>query len=193
MLDAPVLVLDKSYLPVKIITVREAILLLFSENQKALILDPTYQTYSIDEWIEYSLQVSGSVDIPVIRSARINLVVPEVIILPSYQRDLAHAKKLRYSRLGVLRRDKLTCQYCGQIFHKRDLTVDHIIPKSLGGKPSWLNIVTACKPCNWKKSNKTLAQSGMKLLNKPRIPSWRENLDLPAQLQSEIWESLLDK
>ena len=79
-------------------------------------------------------------------------------------------KKFRLvQQKNILRRDNYTCQYCGDRNHP--LTIDHIIPKSRGGKTSWANIVVACKPCNLNKGSRTAAEAGMKIINKPSRPS----------------------
>lgn len=76
----------------------------------------------------------------------------------------------RYSRTGVLRRDKHCCAYCG----KAATTIDHIIPRSKGGESSWLNTVAACRKCNERKANKTLKQAGMVLLFEPYVPAFMQ-------------------
>lgn len=81
------------------------------------------------------------------------------------------ATKLNFSRKLVLRRDKYTCCYCGQIYSSNKLTIDHIIPKSAGGVNSFTNCVTACLLCNRKKANKTLEEVGMRLLHPPTAPN----------------------
>lgn len=187
-LDSPVLILDKNYHPVKIAPAKIAVMLLFSE--KALVLDSSYTTYTIDEWITYSSMVEQD-KLPVLRSSRVNLIVPEVVVLPNYIRKPSHGKRLRYSRMSIFRRDNFCCQYCGQEFTRPELTVDHIIPRSKGGRSTWLNIVTACRPCNWAKADRTPEEAKMKLLSQPRIPTWRDSVELPAGLRKEIWENFL--
>lgn len=81
-----------------------------------------------------------------------------------------NATKLIYSKKLVLRRDQYRCTYCGHRYQPNKLTVDHIIPKSLGGKNSFLNCTTACLECNAKKSNKKLDEANMVLLKKPFVP-----------------------
>lgn len=76
-----------------------------------------------------------------------------------------------WSRAGVIRRDKGHCGYCGADSGK---TVDHILPTSRGGKNTWTNTVACCDPCNQKKGNATLAESGMKLRFKPMQPTWQD-------------------
>jgi 5-methylcytosine-specific restriction endonuclease McrA len=187
-LDSPVLILDKNYHPVKITTGKLAVMLLFSE--KALVLDSSYNTYTIDEWIEYSTLVDQD-QLPILRSSKVNLIVPEVIVLPHYVRKAHHGKRLKYSRMSIFRRDNFQCQYCGVGFTRQELTVDHILPRAQGGKSTWLNIVAACKPCNWKKADRTPEQAGMKLLNQPKIPTWRDSVEMPAGLKKELWDSFL--
>jgi 5-methylcytosine-specific restriction endonuclease McrA len=76
--------------------------------------------------------------------------------------------EVKLTRREVFRRDKYTCQYCG--VKNTDLTIDHILPRHLGGKQSWENIVTACAACNHKKGGRTLDKSGMRLRNSPSAP-----------------------
>lgn len=103
-----------------------------------------------------------------IRSPNFSIKLPSVIALKEYvtsKRDPA------FTRFNVFLRDKCTCQYCGIKKKINDLTFDHIIPRSQGGKTNWLNVVSACKSCNFKKGNKSLNNSGMKLKCNPFIPN----------------------
>lgn len=75
------------------------------------------------------------------------------------------------NRRNIIKRDKYTCQYCGRILGKKEYTVDHIIPRSKGGKNTWENLVTSCRKCNFKKANKTLNETNMKLLKEPKQPT----------------------
>jgi hypothetical protein len=74
------------------------------------------------------------------------------------------------SRSGIFRRDNNTCQYCGKVFAESSLTIDHVVPKSSGGKFSWSNAVTSCFSCNSKKADKPLEKSSLVLLNIPKPP-----------------------
>lgn len=181
------LILDKNYQPIKILTGKDAIVLLFTD--KAYVLDSSYTKYSLDEWIEYSENISDE-ELPTIRSTNFNFIVPEVMILPHYTRKHTHNRKMKYSRPSVFKRDKYTCQYCGKTYKKNELTVDHIVPRAQGGKSSWMNITTACKPCNSKKADKTLEESGMKLLNQPRVPTWKDTLENIPDGKS-MWSNFL--
>lgn len=82
--------------------------------------------------------------------------------------------RVPFKKIGVLKRDKFTCAYCGLKNAKKVTTVDHIIPKSRGGQLSWNNLVAACKPCNGKKANRTPKEAGMPLRFVPRTLSFDE-------------------
>jgi hypothetical protein len=82
------------------------------------------------------------------------------------------------SNKTLFRRDQNICAYCGNMFPTEKLTRDHIIPKSLGGKDIWTNVVTACKPCNHRKGSKTLEQTNLELLYVPYVPNRAEHLIL---------------
>lgn len=97
-------------------------------------------------------------------------------VLPSIVRLKKHFYRRTYintnfSRNEMIQRDNSTCQYCGLFLPLKEVTVDHVVPKFLGGKTSYTNCVTCCKACNSKKANKTLEQCGMKLLKSPTYPS----------------------
>ena len=184
-LDKPVTVLDKNYIPVKIITAKGAISLLFSE--KALVIDPTFSTYSIWEWIKYSKETVTN--LPVIKSVSFDFIIPEVIVLPTYLRKPEHIRRLRYSRSSIFKRDGYMCLYCGKILSRAELTLDHILPKSKGGVSSWLNLVSCCKTCNTLKANRTPAEAGLKLLKQPRIPTWSDSVSLPASFRKHLESS----
>lgn len=88
------------------------------------------------------------------------------------------AKTPALSNKTLFRRDQNICAYCGNELNAEKLTRDHIVPKSLGGKDIWTNVVTACKPCNHRKGSKTLEQTGQQLLYVPYVPNRAEHLIL---------------
>ena len=135
--------LDSAYKPVGIVSWRDALVLVITEKAYAV---EVYETY--------------------VRSAREVFQLPSVIALKKYI-NIDFLKPV-CSRKNIILRDENTCQYCGKEFSSDDLTMDHIVPKAKGGKKSWRNIVTACKPCNQKKGSRTPEQAGMRLLRVPR-------------------------
>ena len=78
--------------------------------------------------------------------------IPAVIVTREWFKG--HNQHMRFSRGNLYIRDLYTCQFCGEIFNHNDLTIDHVVPRSNGGKTSWLNCVTACIDCNAKKGNR---------------------------------------
>jgi hypothetical protein len=94
--------------------------------------------------------------------------IPSVIVLDKYVRKFPFM--LTCNRKNVFWRDKNICQYCGKKFLYKDLTMDHVNPKSKGGLKSWKNIVTSCRWCNCKKRNRTPKEASMPLITKPQVP-----------------------
>jgi 5-methylcytosine-specific restriction endonuclease McrA len=97
--------------------------------------------------------------------------------LPSVIRKIAavfrnHNQDIVFSRQNLFFRDGYKCQYCGKTGTAKELTFDHVIPRSKGGETNWLNIVSACYKCNLKKANRTPEQANMKLFKKPYRPKW---------------------
>ena len=101
-----------------------------------------------------------------VHSPSLTMQVPSIIMLKSYHK-VAHTVQL--SRTNIFLRDGNTCQYCGQVFERRALTLDHVKPKSKGGENSWENLVTACSPCNTSKGSDYIRP-----LNSPILPTIRE-------------------
>jgi 5-methylcytosine-specific restriction endonuclease McrA len=81
-------------------------------------------------------------------------------------------QRVKFSRANVLMRDRCRCQYCGLKFPARELTFDHVVPRSKGGKTTWENIVMACWPCNDAKGGRSPYEADMRLLREPVRPSW---------------------
>jgi 5-methylcytosine-specific restriction endonuclease McrA len=100
--------------------------------------------------------------------------------------------ELRLSRRTVFARDEYTCQYCGHT--GGDLTIDHVVPKHQGGGTTWDNVVTACRRCNMRKSDKLLHQSGMALRRAPRQPRYIPYISLTKYLvgrRDQTWRDYL--
>jgi len=176
-LNANVLVLNKSWVPVGITTVRNALTMLCVERAEA-ISHIDFNPHTLESWID--LDLGGKT----IKSQYINFPVPEIIRLLNFNR--VFNMKIPFSRENLYKRDKSICQYCGKQFPRKELSIDHVIPRSKGGKTCWENCVLSCLDCNAKKGNKTLKEAGMRLLKKPKAPSWA--LPLPSR-KSEIKDS----
>ncbi len=112
--------------------------------------------------------------------------MPSVIRLNRYVN--APYKGVNLTRQNIFKRDNFECQYCGT---KRDLTIDHVIPRAKGGKDSWTNLVTACKRCNAKKGDYTPEEANMLLKHKPVKPSYAIFLKDYANGHANEWEEYL--
>ncbi|MFQ5438005.1 MAG: HNH endonuclease [Paracoccaceae bacterium] len=101
----------------------------------------------------------------VVRSPSTEIRVPSVVVLKDYVKP---ARSAAFTRFNLFLRDEFTCQYCGA---RGDLTFDHVIPRSRGGRTTWENVVAACGPCNLGKGSRLLSETRMHLLRPPRRPS----------------------
>lgn len=164
-----VLVLNKGWNPIGVMNLERAMGLIFGEYKngepKARILEVNdFTTYT---WADWSKLKAGDGE-AVIHGVHQNFKVPEIILLTRYSKF--PQQRVNFSRRTIYKRDNNQCQYCGKKPGSRELSIDHITPKSKGGETSWTNCTIACTECNRKKADKTLEQAGMKLLNQPYKP-----------------------
>ncbi|HUI27487.1 MAG TPA: HNH endonuclease [Candidatus Kryptonia bacterium] len=163
-LNTKVLVLNRSFLPIQITSVRRAFSLLYQGVAEAV--NAQYQTFDFDSWSELSISVHDDTIGLVNRVIR----VPRVILLVAY--DRLPRRQVRFSRFNIYARDRNTCQYCGHQFSRAELNLDHVVPRSQGGTSRWENVVCSCHVCNRRKGGRTPEQAGMRLLHSPRRPEW---------------------
>jgi len=162
---ADVLVLNASYEPLNVCTVRRAHVLVF--KGKAEVVEELGKP---------------------LRSAAESFVWPHVIRLLSYVR-VPKSVQRKISRRALFARDGWRCQYCGTDSGK--LTLDHVVPRSRGGESSWENVVTSCAPCNLRKGNRMLEDVGMRLHAPPRAPAPALFVTLAAPRIPDRWHPYL--
>jgi 5-methylcytosine-specific restriction endonuclease McrA len=160
-----VLVLNATYEPINVCTVRRAVVLLLKDKAEVI------------EHGEWQLH-----------SASTTLARPVVIRLVSYVRIPRDTHRRKITRRAVFARDDWTCQYCGV---RSNLTVDHVVPRSKGGSSSWENIVASCAPCNRRKGNALPRQAGMRLLKQPRTPSPNVFIHVASPTIPAAWRAYL--
>jgi 5-methylcytosine-specific restriction endonuclease McrA len=160
-----VLVLNATYEPINVCTVRRAVVLLLKEKAEML------------ERAEWELH-----------SATSTMARPMVIRLVAYVRIPRDTHRRKITRRAVFARDDWTCQYCGA---RSNLTVDHVVPRSKGGSSSWENIVASCAPCNRRKGNSLPRQAGMRLLKQPRTPSPHVFIQVASPTIPAAWQQYL--
>jgi 5-methylcytosine-specific restriction endonuclease McrA len=161
-LNSKVLVLNRSYLPVHITSVRRALSLLYQDIAHAV--DREYRTFDFASW---SALGPGAEAIGLVNAA---IQVPRVILLRSY--DRMPRRHVRFSRFNVFLRDQNRCQYCGRQLPRSELNLDHVVPRSHGGASVWENVVCSCHRCNRIKGGRTPTEAGMRLLREPFRPQW---------------------
>ena len=169
-LNAHVLVLNKLWQPIHTCSLRRAVKLLWLGHAQVVEAegDMKYQTHDLGSWLESSSQ---KVTEGVIHSVRFAMKVPKVIVLAMY--DKLPLKEVKFSRLNVFLRDHYTCQYCCEVFVDQELNLDHVIPKTKGGRSRWDNIVTSCIRCNNRKANMLPHEANMFPATRPKAPRWR--------------------
>jgi 5-methylcytosine-specific restriction endonuclease McrA len=162
-LNASVLVLNRSYLPIHVTSARRAFALLYAGMAK--VVNEQYETFDFDSWAELSTTNEDAVGI-----VGGWIRVPRVILLQAF--DRVPRRHVRFSRINIYARDRNTCQYCGKGHLRSDLNLDHVIPRAHGGRSTWENVVCSCIGCNRRKGGRTPAQAGMRLIRKPARPRW---------------------
>ena len=127
-----------------------------------------------------------------INSPTRKIKLPSIIALKEY---VVSRRDPVFNRFNVFLRDNFTCQYCGIKKKTKELTLDHVIPRSRGGARNWLNVVSACSLCNFKKSDKFLEEIGMNLISLPKIPSQSllqmNGRDFPPSFLHISWKDFL--
>lgn len=159
-----VLVLNNDSSPLMVCSVERAFILVYLNKSEMVKSANGYKLHSITQ----------------------SFPMPSVIRLNRYVN--APYKGVNLTRQNIFKRDNFECQYCGT---KRDLTIDHVIPRAKGGKDSWTNLVTACKRCNAKKGDFTPEEANMILKYKPVKPSYAIFLKDYANGHANEWEEYL--
>lgn len=181
MLSSQVLVLNRSYIPIHVTSLRRAFTLLYMGIAKAV--DRQFETFDFQSWSELAVADHHESIGLINRLIR----VPRVILLQTY--DRVPKRHVRFSRHNIYLRDANTCQFCGKHLPRTDLNLDHVIPRTQGGKTNWENVVTSCIPCNRKKGSLSPAQAHMKLIRTPSRPHWTPFLDLSSRVvRHEEWK-----
>ena len=190
MLDAQVLVLNHSWVAVNVTPVKRALALLFQDN--ARVVHPgDYTLYDFEGWCELSRMRDNFETGRYINTPRMQIRLPEVILLTVFNGFVR--REVRLSRRNIFERDGHRCQYCGKRFSKQDLTIDHVLPRSRGGKDTWANLVLACVKCNLNKGSKTPGEAHMRLLKAPAVPRWlpRFGIQIPKD-ELLSWQRFVD-
>ncbi len=194
-LDASVLVLNKTFAAVHVISVRRAFCLLCKELAEVVSMEEgQFATYDFASWSELSAFRAANFrqeDDDWVRTPTSEILSPRVIRLLSY--DKMPKQTVKFNRRNIFARDHNQCQYCGKRFPTTELSLDHVIPRSQGGGTTWDNIVCACVDCNVRKGGRTPRQANMTLIRKPEKPKRSPLLNLKlSQKKYSSWQSFID-
>ncbi|HUT61401.1 MAG TPA: HNH endonuclease [Phycisphaerae bacterium] len=193
-LDSHVLVLNKHYAAVRVISARRAFCMLFKEIAEIISLeDEQYISYDFDSWREVS-ELRARYEREHhdwVRCVRFELAVPRIIRLLFY--DRLPRQPVKFNRRNIYARDRNRCQYCGRRHPTSELSLDHVVPRSRGGGATWDNVVCCCVKCNVRKGGRVPEEAGMKLVAAPIKP--RRSPVLTLRLTSDkyaSWRQFLD-
>ena len=189
-LEQRVLVLNRLWQAVNVCSVRRALSMLFTGNAQVVYNDSSgdFHTFDFGEWADFS-EIETEEEF--ISTVSFRMRVPRVILLLGY--DRFPKQEVKFTRHNIFERDKNTCQYCGRTFDRRELNLDHVIPRQSGGPTSWENIVCSCINCNTRKRNRTPSEAGLRLLKEPKKPKWRPFIQVSFGMKTpESWKHFID-
>lgn len=167
--------------------------------EQALLLNATYEPLKVVHWRKaITLWCQGKVEVisvydREVRSVSISFKLPSVIRLLRYIKIKRRFDYVPFSRANIYARDDHTCQYCGDTFPLGDLTFDHVLPVTQGGRKDWENIVTSCIDCNRKKGGRTPAEAGLRVIRTPKRPTRAPAVRITVGLRNapESWRDYL--
>jgi 5-methylcytosine-specific restriction endonuclease McrA len=192
-LNTSVLVLNRHYMAVRVVTARRAFILLFRDVAEVIDIEQgQFSNYDFADWCELSQlrACSKNRHDDWVRAVNFEIQVPRIIRLVRFER--AHHISLRLNRRNLFARDGHVCQYCGRRLPPSQLSLDHVLPRSRGGQTTWENVVASCFKCNTTKGGRTPKEARMKLMREPSQPSHHPVLTLKlGNPKYESWRSFL--
>ena len=187
-LDANVLVLNKHYAAVQITSARRAFSMVFRGIAEIVsVEDSQYLSYDFESWRQVS-EFRARFERERhdwVHCVRFEIAVPRIVRLLFY--DRLPQQNVKFNRRNIYARDRTRCQYCGRRFPTTELSLDHVVPRSLGGKTTWDNVVCCCVACNVRKGGRTPEFARMKLIAAPVKP--RRSPVIQLRLSNEKYSS----
>ena len=193
-LDSSVLVLNRLYMAVNVVSARRAFALLCkSQAEVVSVEDNQYNSYDFETWIEVGQARDRwkNDGVEWVRAVSFDIMVPKVIRLLFY--DRLPQTRVKFNRRNIFARDENRCQYCGKRHATNELSLDHVIPRSRGGRTTWENVVCSCTKCNARKGGRLPEEAGLSLYRKPAKP--RRSPVIRLKLLSDkyqTWKQFLD-
>jgi 5-methylcytosine-specific restriction endonuclease McrA len=199
-LNASVLVLNRFYQAIRVVNVRRAFSLLCRDLAEVVHIETDahtgqsrWQNLAFGEWTELSqLKAEFEPDeYDWVHTVRLQIAVPRIIRLLGYEK--LPRQEVKFNRRNIYARDGSRCQYCGKRHSTTELSLDHVVPRSQGGRSTWDNIVCCCIKCNVKKGGRTPEQAHMHLIAKPVKPKRSPVINIRlADERYWSWKQFLD-
>lgn len=192
-LDHLVLVLNRLWQPVNIISAKDAYRHIFKESARVVLADgENFQILNAEDWMSYCQEHPPLKNEAFIRTVHFAMKIPTVILLEEYAQ--IPAREPRLSRENIFKRDGFRCQYTGKALPPEQLNIDHVIPKAKGGRSTWENLVTASVQINQMKANRLPHEAGLQLIKKPTRPRWRVfTVEVPQEECPVTWNYFIPK
>ena len=198
-LHSSVLVLNRSYVAVRVVHVRRAFVMLYRDAAEVIHIDDgSYANYDFGSWCELSMFAGengnghGRDEMEWIRTVNFRILIPRIIRLLRF--DHLPRQQVRLNRRNVFARDAHCCQYCGKDFPPSELSFDHVTPRSRGGTTEWDNVVTCCLICNSRKGDRTPQEAGMELRRHPLRPAHSPMLNIKlGNPRYHVWRPFLSQ
>ena len=187
-----ILVLNRLWQAVNTVGIQRAFSLLLQDHAQVInTADGSFQVVDSSAWFNDSSEQAPGENDAYVQTVNLRVRVPKVLLLRKY--DRVPMQEVRFTKDNLFERDQYCCQYCGKDFSADRLNMDHVIPRSKGGRTTWENIVTACIPCNTQKANRLPHQANMHLIKKPSRPRWRPFISsLIDQKYDPSWDHFLN-
>lgn len=187
-LDGRTLVLNKSWAAISTTSVRNALGLVYRDVARAVCTE-TFTPHDFESWAELSRARDGNGEF--VHTVSLRIRVPEVVVLRQYAGF--PRRTVAFSRRNLYRRDGFTCQYCGAQPGTELLSIDHVTPRSRGGRSTWENCVLSCLDCNKRKANRTLDEAGLRPARKPFRPRGGPAFEISLGTRRASWERFVSE
>jgi 5-methylcytosine-specific restriction endonuclease McrA len=196
-LQSSVLVLNRGFVPVHLVTAQRAFCMLFKAVAQVVEMEDGHLAlHSFESWqhVSESKKAHGPDDGEAewVSTISFDIQVPRVIRLLLYGRY--PSRHVGFNRRNIFARDETRCQYCGRQFPTYELSIDHVLPLAQGGANAWDNVVCACTRCNKRKGGRTPEQARMRLIRRPAEPRFNPLIRLKVQRKKYYsWKQFLDE
>jgi len=193
-LSSSVLLLNRLYMAVRVVSARRALTLMYRDLAEVVAVENgQFLSYDFENWLELSAYRAKFEPErhDWVHTVRFQIAVPRIIRLLGY--DKLPRTDVKLNRRNLFARDQNRCQYCGRKYPTSELSIDHVLPRTQGGRTTWDNVVCACVRCNVRKGGRTPVEAHMKLVAVPRRP--RRSPILTIKLSDEkyaSWKQFVD-